>query len=38
MMAYSNMIIGETLVLEYSKLAGSLDQAKTHLLDAYEAY
>jgi len=37
-MAYSNMIIGETLVLEYSKLAGSLDQAKTHLIDAYEAY
>lgn len=37
-MAYSNMAIGELLVQEFSKLPGSLNKAKTHLLDAYEAY
>jgi hypothetical protein len=38
MMAFSNMVIGEILVQEYSKMPGSLDQARTHLLDAHEAY
>jgi hypothetical protein len=38
MMAFSNMVIGETLVQEFSKMPGSLDQAKTNLLDAHESY
>ena len=38
MMAYSNLVIGEILEQEYSKDSQSLNQAKTHLLDAHEAY
>lgn len=37
-MAFSNMIIGEILVQEFSKQPGSLEQAKTNLFDAHEAY
>jgi hypothetical protein len=38
MMAYSNLLIGEIIIEEFSKVPGNLDRAKVHLLDAHEAY
>lgn len=38
-MAYSNLLIGEILVLEFSKNETSnLNVAKKHLVDAHEAF
>jgi len=38
-MAYSNLLIGELLVLEFSKNETSnLKVAQKHLIDAHEAY